>query len=268
VKRRNGWNLLSVGLGPGSTEDVGTEFFKKIIDLGKKLDVTLVTHIAGWVEIVSRSLEKYKMRDMEYAHSLGFTGKKSVAIHGVWLSGDEIAIAAETGTGVAHNPGANMHLVYGIAPVPEMLRAGVKVGLGTDGAASYTYDMLEIGKAAAMLQKVRKLDAEALTAEMALRMLTLGGAEVLGMEKETGSLEIGKTGRPYMIKIRGSPFAEGGTAVHPSSTARGARCVNSIIDGKLVMENRRVLHGRGGGAARADEARRNVRAGRATTRSF
>ncbi|MCK5199991.1 MAG: amidohydrolase family protein, partial [Spirochaetales bacterium] len=74
VRRRQGWNLTTTGLGPGSTEDVGTDLFKKIINLGRKLDVTLVTHIAGWVEIVSRSLEKYRLRDLEYAHSLGFTG--------------------------------------------------------------------------------------------------------------------------------------------------------------------------------------------------
>jgi 5-methylthioadenosine/S-adenosylhomocysteine deaminase len=242
VKRRNGWNLMSVGLGPGSTEDVGTELFKKIITLGKRLDVSLVTHIAGWVEIVSRSLEKYRMRDMEYAHSLGFTGKKSIAIHGVWLSDDEISIAAETGTAIAHNPVANMHLGYGTAPIVEMLKAGVKVGLGTDGAASYTYDMLEIGKTAAMLQKVRKLDAEAITAEVALRMLTTGGAEVLGMERETGSVEIGKRADLIMIKFGEAHLLKGGRPV-PSIlySARGTDVINSIINGKLVMENRTVL---------------------------
>ncbi|MFH2113436.1 MAG: amidohydrolase [Spirochaetota bacterium] len=242
VKRRHGWNLISVGLGPGSTEDVGTELFKKIITLGKKLDVSLVTHIAGWVEIVSRSLEKYRMRDMEYAHSLGFTGNKSIAIHGVWLSDYEIGLAAETGTGVAHNPVANMHLGYGIAPVVEMLRAGVKVGLGTDGAASYTYDMFEIGKSAAMLQKARKLDAEALTAEMTLRMLTTGGAEVLGMDKETGSVEIGKQADLIMVKFGEAHLLAGGRPV-PSIvySARGTDVINSIINGKLVMEDRCVL---------------------------
>jgi len=271
VKRRNGWNLLSVGLGPGSTEDVGTDFFRKIIALGRKLDVTLVTHIAGWVEIVSRSLEKYKMRDLEYAHSLGFTGRKSVAIHGVWLSGDEIEIAAETGTGVAHNPVANMHLGYGIAPIPEMLKAGVKVGLGTDGAASYTYDMLEVAKTAAMLQKVRKLDAEAVTAEMAMRMLTMGGAEVLGMEKETGSVEKGKQADLVMIKFGEAHLLRGGRPV-PSIlySARGTDVVTSIIGGKLVMENRKVLTmDEGAVLARADAARAELFAlGGAQTREL
>jgi 5-methylthioadenosine/S-adenosylhomocysteine deaminase len=242
VLRRHGKGLLTVGLGPGSTEDVSRDFFKKIIALGRKLDVSLVTHISGWVEIVSRSLEKYRMRDMEYAHSLGFTGPKSIAIHGVWLSDYEISIAAETGTGIAHNPVANMHLGYGIAPIPEMLKAGVKVGLGTDGAASYTYDMLEVGKTAAMLQKVRKLDAEALTAEMALRLLTLGGAEVLGLEKDVGSIELGKRADLIMIRFGQAHLLKGGRPV-PSIlySARGTDVINSIIDGKLVMEERKVL---------------------------
>jgi 5-methylthioadenosine/S-adenosylhomocysteine deaminase len=242
VRRRHENGLLTVGLGPGSTEDVSRDFFTKIIALGRRLDVSLVTHISGWVEIVSRSLEKYRMRDMEYAHSLGFTGPKSIAIHGVWLSDHEISIAAETGTGIAHNPVANMHLGYGIAPIPEMLKAGVKVGLGTDGAASYTYDMLEVGKTAAMLQKVRKLDAEALTAEMTLRMLTAGGAAVLGLEKAIGSIEPGKRADCIMIRFGQAHLLKGGRPV-PSIlySARGTDVVNSIIDGKLVMEERKVL---------------------------
>lgn len=242
VRRRHGRGLATVGLGPGSTEDVGRDFFLKIIGLARKLGVAPVTHIAGWVEIVSRSLEKYQMRDLEYAHSLGFTGKDSIAIHGVWLSGDEIKIAADTGTSVAHNPVANMHLGYGIAPVPEMLDAGVKVGLGTDGAASYTYDMLEVAKSAAMLQKVRKLDAEALTAETALGLLTLGGASVLGLERQVGSLEVGKRADIILLRHGEAHFLGGGRPA-PSIlySARGTDVVHSVIDGKLVMEDRRVL---------------------------
>jgi cytosine/adenosine deaminase-related metal-dependent hydrolase len=102
--------------------------------------------------------------------------------------------------------------------------------------------MLEVGKTAAMLQKVRKLDAEAITAEVALRMLTTGGAEVLGMEKETGSVEIGKRADLIMIKFGEAHLLKGGRPV-PSIlySARGTDVINSIIDGKLVMENRTVL---------------------------
>ena len=237
VKRRHGWHRTTTGLGPGSTE-----LFKNIISLGRKLDITLVTHIAGWVEIVSRSLEKYKLRDLEYAHSLGFTGEKSIAIHGVWLSDDEIRLAAETGTKIAHNPVANMHLGYGIAPVSQMIKSGITVGLGTDGAASYTYDMFEIGKTAAMLQKVYKMDAEALTAEIALQMLTLDGANVLGLDKITGSVEIGKQADIILIDNNSSNMLPGGRAVPKILySAKGSDVVTSIVDGKILMEDRVVL---------------------------
>lgn len=242
VKRRQGWHRTTTGLGPGSTEDVGTELFKSIISLGKKLDITLVTHIAGWVEIVSRSLEKYKLRDLEYAHSLGFTGEKSIALHGVWLSEDEIRLAAETGTKIVHNPVANMHLGYGIAPVTQMINSGIMVGLGTDGAASYTYDMFEIGKTAAMLQKVYKMDAEALTAEKAIQMLTIDGADVLGLEKTTGSVEIGKQADIIIIDNNSSNMLPGGRAVPKILySARGSDVLTSIVDGRILMENRVVL---------------------------
>lgn len=242
VKSRNGRNRTTTGLGPGSTEDVSTDLFRNIIRLGRKLDISLVTHIAGWVEIVSRSLEKYKLRDLEYAHSLGFTGEKSIAIHGVWLSEDEIKLAADTGTKIAHNPVANMHLGYGIAPIARMIKSGITVGLGTDGAASYTYDMLEIGKTAAMLQKANKMDAEALTAEKALQMLTIDGAAVLGLEKVCGSIEIGKRADIIMIDNNSSNLLPGGRAVPKILYSAGRSDVTTtIVDGRILMEDRVVL---------------------------
>lgn len=242
VQRWHGKGLVTAGLGPGSTEDVSRGLFEGIIGLARDLDVLMVTHIAGWIEIISRSLEKYGMRDLEYAASLGFTGPKAVALHCVWLSDDEIRMAAEEGTKVVHNPVANMHLGYGMAPVREMLSRGVTVGLGTDGAASYTYDMFEIGKTAAMLQKVRKLDAEALTAERALELLTLGGAEVLELEGKTGSLEPGKKADIILVKT-GKPHLLGGGRPAPQLvySARGSDVETSIIDGKIVMRDGKVL---------------------------
>lgn len=232
-----------VALGPGSTEDVSREFFKKIVVFAKEMDLSVVTHIAGWIEIVSNSLKKYKMRDLEYVHSLGFTGKRAIVIHGVWLSNDEIKIIADTETKVVHNPVANMHLGYGIAPITEMLSRGVTVGLGTDGAASYTYDMFEIGKTAAMLQKVKNLDAEAITAEKVLEMLTIEGAKVLGMDSFTGSIEKGKRADIILLDFNCPHIMPGGKVVPKIVySARGADVLTSIIDGKIVMENRKVFN--------------------------
>jgi len=202
----------------------------------------VVTHIAGWIEIVSNSLKKYKMRDLEYAHSLGYTGEKAIAVHCIWLSAEEMNIIANTGTKVVHNPIANMHLGYGIAPITEMLSKGVTVGLGTDGAASYTYDMFEIGKTAAMLQKVKNMDAEAITAEKALEMLTIEGAKVLGIDNFTGSLEKGKCADIILLDFNNPNLMLGGKPVPKIVySAKGSDVVTSIIDGKVVMENRKVL---------------------------
>jgi len=223
-----------VALGPGSTEDVSRDFFKKIVVLAKEMDLSVVTHIAGWIEAVSNSLKKYKMRDLEYAHSLGFTGEKAILIHGVWLSNNEIKIIADTGIKVVHNPVANMHLGYGIAPITEMLSRGVTVGLGTDGAASYTYDMFEIGKTAAMLQKVKNLDAEAITAEKVLEMLTIDGVDF-----STGSIEKGKRADIILVDLDNPHLMLGGKPVPKIVySAKGNDVVTSIIDGKIIMENR------------------------------
>ncbi|HAJ32449.1 MAG TPA: hypothetical protein DCK79_03650 [Candidatus Atribacteria bacterium] len=231
-----------VALGPGSTEDVSRDFFKKIIVLAKEMDVSVVTHIAGWVEIVSTSLKKYKMRDLEYAHSLGFTGKNAIAIHCVWLNAEEMNIIANTETKVVHCPVANMHLGYGIAPISEMFFRGITVGLGTDGAASYTYDMFEIGKTAAMLGKVKNLDAEAITAEKVLEMLTIDGAKVLGMDSFTGSIEKGKRADIILVDLDNPHLMLGGKPVPKIVySAKGNDVVTSIIDGKIIMENRKVL---------------------------
>lgn len=242
AERWNGKNRTTVALGPGSTEDVSMEMFKKIISLGKEMGLSVVTHISGWIEIVSRSLGKYGMRDFEYADSLGFGSENNILIHGTWLSPREIKLVSESGVKVVHNPVANMHLGYGIAPVTEMISQGVTVGLGSDGAASYTYDMFEIGKVASMLQKASKLDAEAVTAEKALEMMTIEGAKVLGLEDKTGSLEVGKRADIILVNYRVPHIMSGGRPVPKIVySAGGSDVVTSIIDGRLVMENREVL---------------------------
>ncbi len=242
VKLWHGRNRTIVALGPGSTEDVSRDMFVEIVELGRELGVALVTHIAGWIEIVSRSLINYGMRDLEYAASLGFTGDKSIAIHAVWLSREEIKLLASTATAVVHNPIANMHLGYGIAPVPEMLSDGVIVGLGTDGAASYTYDMFEVGKTAAMLHKVSNLNAEALTAEKVIEMLTIDGARVLGMDGIIGSIEEGKAADLILLDFDKPELMLSGRVVPKILySARGSDVATTIVDGRILMRDRVVL---------------------------
>lgn len=231
-----------VALGPGSTEDISDRLMATTIKMARDRNLQLATHVAGWTEIVSRSLQHYAMRDLEHVHHIGLTGPDSILIHAVWLSPQEIRIIAETDSKIAHCPVANAHLGYGVAPVPELRTQGVAVGLGTDGAASYTYDLFEVMKTAAMLQKARAFNAEILTVEDALEMATIDGARVLGLENQVGSLEIGKKADIILVDFNQPHLLPNHQPVSKLVyCARGADVKTSIIDGQVVMENRRVL---------------------------
>lgn len=238
----HGRHRTTVALGPGSTEDISESLMLKTVKLAQELDINVSTHVAGWVEINSYCLRHFGERDLEHFHRLGLTGRRGVIVHAVWLSDREIEIVAQTGTKVIHCPIANAYLGYGVAPVARMSSRGIVVGLGTDGAASYTYDMFEVARAAAMLQKVTKLDSEAITAEEILEMLTIGGARALGLENQVGSIEVGKRADIIIIDFNQPHLLPTGRWVPKLVySARGSDVIHSIIDGQIVVENRRVL---------------------------
>jgi 5-methylthioadenosine/S-adenosylhomocysteine deaminase len=232
----------TIALGPGSTEDISESLMRKTVELGKELDINVSTHVAGWIEINSYTMRQFGERDLEHFHSLGLTGPRGVMFHAVWLSDREIEIMAQTGTKVVHCPVANAYLGYGVAPVSHMLSRGIPVGLGTDGAASYTYDMLDVGRTAAMLQKATKLDAEAITAEETLEMLTINGARVLGIDDQVGSLEIGKQADLIVIDFNQPHLLPTARWVPKLIySGRGSDVVHVVVDGQVLMEDREVL---------------------------
>jgi cytosine/adenosine deaminase-related metal-dependent hydrolase len=130
---------------------------------------------------------------LTYVDRLGLLGPRTLAIHAIDVSAEEISRLKETGTAVAHCPKSNLKLGHGIAPLREFLDQGIRVGLGTDSVASNNaVDMFEEMRLAVYLQASRLGDPRAVTSHEALRMATLGGAACLGLEGETGSLEGGK----------------------------------------------------------------------------
>ncbi len=232
----------TIALGPGSTEDISHSLMAKTVDLARELGVNVSTHVAGWIEINAYTLRRFGKRDLEHLHSLGLTGPRGVFFHAVWLSDREINLLAETGSKVIHCPVANAYLGYGIAPIAHMLAMGIPVGLGTDGAASYTYDLFEVGRAAAILQKASRLDGEAVTAEEILAMMTIDGARALGLDSEIGSLEVGKRADFIVLDLHQPHLLPGGRYVPKLIySAKGSDVVHMVVDGQLVMEDRRVL---------------------------
>ena len=175
--------------------------------------------------------------------SLGLLSSNLIACHCVWLKGEEMDLLARRGVRVAHNPESNMKLASGVAPVPELLARGVAVGLGTDGCASNNnLDLFQEMDSAAKLHKVHRLDPTVMPSSVVLNMATLGSARVLGMEKDIGSLEVGKKADIIILNLQ-SPHLQPVYNIVSQLvySATGADVRDVIIDGQLVMQNRRLL---------------------------
>jgi cytosine/adenosine deaminase-related metal-dependent hydrolase len=161
------------------------------------------THLAEVREELVQARLRWGCSTLERAAEVGLLDVPVIAAHCVWVGEADIRLLADAGVTVVHNPVANMILASGICPVPALRRAGIPVGLGTDGPASNdSQNMLEAVKTAALLQKVARLDARALTAGDVLAMAAIEGARALGMDALIGSLEPGK--RADVLRLGGS----------------------------------------------------------------
>lgn len=184
---------VSFAIAPHSPYAVSDAGLERAACLAAELDLPIHIHVHETAEEVANALAASGMRPLARLERLGLLGPGLTAVHAVHLDAHELALLARRGCGIAHCPGSNMKLASGIAPLPAMLRHGINVGLGTDGAASNNrLDLFQEMRQAALLAKVGSLDASAVPARAALRMATLGGARALGLDGMIGSIEIGK----------------------------------------------------------------------------
>jgi 5-methylthioadenosine/S-adenosylhomocysteine deaminase len=192
------------------------------------------------VECVRR--EHGKNGVVEFLHEFGIPGPNSIFAHSVHVSKDEIAILRETGASVSHNPVSNMMLGDGVAPVVEMLRQGVNVALGTDGAASnHSQDLFDTMKAASLLQKVHHQDAGVIDPYSVLRMATAGGAKALGLDSMCGTIEVGKRADLILVDldtIHNQPLNDVFSQIVHCTKAGDVRTV--MVNGEILMRDRRL----------------------------
>jgi 5-methylthioadenosine/S-adenosylhomocysteine deaminase len=175
---------------PYSVSDAG---LKRTAYFAAELDLPIHIHIHETADEIAASLAAHGVRPLERLERLELLGPNLTAVHAVHANEHELALLAHHGCSVAHCPSSNMKLASGIAPLPAMLRHGINVGLGTDGAASNNrLDLFQEMRQSALLAKVGSLDATAAPAHTVLRMATLNGARALGLDGAIGSLEIGK----------------------------------------------------------------------------
>ena len=195
---------FKVMVAPHSPYSCSLELLEASLELAKEENIPLHIHVAETQEESGIILKRYGKRPLAFLDKLGYLDHQAVFAHGVELNEAEIARLADSQVAIAHNPISNLKLASGIAPIIQLQKAGVPVGIATDSVASNNnLDMFEEGRTAALLQKMKSGDASQFPIETALKVLTIEGAKVLRMEDEIGSLEVGKQADFLVIHPQG-----------------------------------------------------------------
>lgn len=245
VRKWKGDRLITPAFAPHAPFTVSREHLMQVRALATELGVPILIHVSETKDELRQVAEKQNgMTPGAYLDSIGFLGDDVVAAHGVWLTPDELRTFAAKKTGVAHCPESNMMLASGVAPVVDMIRANMEVGLGTDGPAgsNNNLDMIEEMASASRLQKVMKGDPKAITARTLLELATIGGARVLGLADKIGTLETGKRGDVIVVDLRDArtqPVYSVESAV--VYAANGQNVAATIVDGKILFRHGKVL---------------------------
>lgn len=193
--------LHRLALAPCSPFSVSDNLLRESAVLAREKGVRLHTHLAETKDEEDYTLEKYGMRPLEYMQSLGWVGDDVWYAHGIHFNTEELKVLAETGTGVCHCPTSNMNLSSGVARVAEMIELDIPVGLGVDGAASNNgTNLLEEIRVGYLMHRLSSPGNDVSGYEM-LKLATIGGARVLGREREIGSIELGKCADILLLNI-------------------------------------------------------------------
>jgi len=185
--------LLSFCLAPHAPFTVSDATFAQIATYANELDLPVHIHLHETEHEINDSITTHGVRPVARLERLGLLGPGLIAVHGVHLNADEIDLLAHHGCSIAHCPSSNLKLGSGIAPVRQLLQAGVNIGIGTDGAASNNrLDLFSEMRLAALLAKGSGSDPQIMPAHRALEAATIGGARALGIQDKIGSITTGK----------------------------------------------------------------------------
>jgi len=234
--------LISTCLAPHAPYTVGDQTFAAILTYAEQLNLNIHVHLHETEDEIVQGQAQYHQRPLQRLRNLGLLGPNLIAVHAVHLSEEEIGVLAAQGCHVAHCPTSNLKLASGIAPVTAMLRLGINVGLGTDGAASNNrLDLLGEMRLAALLAKGVSGDASALPAHQALQMATLNGARALGLDADIGSLLPGKAADIVALDLSGLETAPCYDVISHLVYAAGRENVSHVwVNGELLLDERRL----------------------------
>jgi 5-methylthioadenosine/S-adenosylhomocysteine deaminase len=216
-------------IAPHSTYTVNKTELIECKKLAKKFSLKMAIHTAE---------SKNQKNDIRYLHKLNLLDKNTILVHAIYLNQKDLELIAQNQTKIVHCPQSNMKLASGIAPISQMIKLGITVGLGTDSAASNnTLDLFREMKTAALLGKVSQLDSTVLPAEIVFKMATINGAKILGIEKETGSIEVGKLADLAIIdfdQVHLKPVTD--YFSHLVYCAQSSDVVATICNGKFIYD--------------------------------
>ena len=243
VKRWQGNELITPAIAPHAPYTVSEEHLKAARAFSDRTGAPIVTHISETKKEVDDSLKAKNASPVDYLERIGFLNERVIAAHVVWPSPAEIDTLKRLKVGVVHNPQSNMKLAAGVSPVPKMLAEGVRLGLGTDGAASNNdLNMWEEMDTAAKLHKVFTGDPKVISALEAFELATIRGAQALHLDREIGSIEVGK--RADLVIIERDDFHQVPVYNVYSDlvyATKAADVLTVIINGQVVMRDHKLL---------------------------
>jgi len=232
-------DMISIGFGPHAPYTVSDEPLRKIATYAEELQANVQIHLHETEEEVTKSLEQFGKRPIERLDNLGLLSPLTQCVHMTQLIDEDIELVSKSGAHVIHCPESNFKLASGLCPVEQLLKANVNVSLGTDGAASNNdLDLFGEMHTAALAGKYAAKNAAALDAATVLEMATLAGAKTLGIDKNVGSLEVGKYADITAVDLSGlaqqplhDPIAQ---LVY---TSVGHRVSHVWVNGKVLLED-------------------------------
>jgi 5-methylthioadenosine/S-adenosylhomocysteine deaminase len=243
VQKWKGHELITPAIAPHAPYTVSEEHLKAVKTFSDRTGAPIVTHISETKREVDDSLKAKGASPINYLARIGFLNERVIAAHVVWPQEGELTVLKRADVGVVHNPQSNMKLASGVAPVPKMIAEGLRVGLGTDGAASNNdLNMWEEMDTVAKLHKVFSGDPKIISAEEAFELATIRGAQALHLEKEIGSIEEGKRADLVIVEcdsLNQIPLYNVYSDLVYATKANDVETV--IINGKIVMRDRRLL---------------------------
>jgi len=225
---------------PHSLTTVGEDYLREFVPKALDDDLSIHLHANETRDEVTPIVDEHEMRPLAYADDIGLLDGDTYVAHGVHVDESEIDLLAETGTGVAHCPASNMKLASGMAPVQDLLDAGVTVGIGTDGAASNNdLDMFDEMRDAAMIGKLAADDASAVDAGTVVEMATENGAALLGFD--SGRIEAGANADLAVIDLDAPHLTPAHDLVsHLAYAVNGSDVRHTVCDGEVLMRDRTV----------------------------